>query len=130
MSVNAVRVYWNGANDFSSPANTIPINQWFMLTVIRDKDSSQVRMYINGALIHTQNVVLADLSLTTGLYIGRDSRTGTTALKGSIDDVRIYATALSAGRYKRTLSNKSKFRQSRKFICCKIERKKKIYSTA
>lgn len=66
-----------------------------MLTVVRDKTAGKVYMYKDGAKIYDNTVSLGDLAINSVFYIGRDSRTGTTAMNGKIDDLRVYMNVLS-----------------------------------
>ena len=97
---NNLRFYWNASPDISSSSNVIPIGQWCMLTVVRERISSTVsniKMYVNGEKIHDGNSLsINDLTSLNGtLRLGRDYRTTNQAMKGKLDDVRFYMNALS-----------------------------------
>lgn len=52
--------------------------------------------YLNGELKETYTVTLGAKAKTSGsYYLGRDSRTGTTAFNGRMNDFRIYNNCLS-----------------------------------
>lgn len=91
-----LRLYWTGALDIYSPVNSIDLNQWQHIVFVRDKINDEVRMYVDTQLVYTYYGALSDVSTTSLHLLGRDNRTGITTLYGYIDDVRIYATALSA----------------------------------
>jgi len=89
-----IRFYWgNGVPDliFNSILNN---NEWVHLGLTYN--GQKICLYINGQLSDSKQVTLSSLNKTSGLfYIGRDARTGTTALNGKINDFRLYDEALS-----------------------------------
>ena len=89
-----VRFYWNGSPDYTDQNISVEINEWTHVALTYD--GSALRFYTNGVLTNTRNGALDIKNKTTGLYyLGRDSRTGTTALNGKLKDFRIYDTCLS-----------------------------------
>lgn len=95
---NNLRFYWNASPDILT-GNVIPIGQWCMITAVRERlssTSSIIKMYVNGNVIYNQTATVNDLNSLDGiLRLGRDYRTTTEAMKGKLDDVRVYMTALS-----------------------------------
>ena len=91
-----LRFYWNGSPDFSPMSTSIGLATWGHLAVTYD--GTQVKLYKNGTVIEeTRNVTLAARNKTTGEFrLGRDSRSGSTAFNGRMNDVRIYDHCLSA----------------------------------
>lgn len=89
-----IRFYWgNGVPDliFNSILNN---NEWVHLGLTYN--GQKICLYINGQLSDSKQVTLSSLNKTSGLfYIGRDARTGTTALNGKINDFRLYDECLS-----------------------------------
>lgn len=89
-----VRFYWNGSPDYRATGTNITPNTWVHLVIVYD--GTKVDFYRNGILIDSWTGVLDVKNKTSGVfYLGRDSRTGTTAFKGNLNDVRIYDEALS-----------------------------------
>lgn len=95
-----IRFYWNGGPDKIFTDTTAEINTWVHIVLVYD--GSKICIYKNGSLqTDTYASSLIKLIKTSGLfYIGRDSRTGATALNGRINDFRIYDTALSTREVK------------------------------
>ena len=78
MTSNNLRFYWNASPD-ASTGNVIPIGQWCMLTVVRERissSSSTIKMYVNGQSVYNSILTVNDLlSLDGTLRLGRDART-------------------------------------------------------
>jgi hypothetical protein len=93
LSAHAYGKVTPGYHDYTG--QVIPLNQWSMLTLVWESDN--LKFYINGELKHT--VVNTGYFTNTGeIYIGGEQQ-GTSPSRhfnGVIDDVRIYANALSA----------------------------------
>lgn len=90
------------ANDAEAFASEYPTNQWFHLTGVVDKETNEVRVYVNGE----QRDVGSDSEITiehgTKFGIGAQAKTiGGTSYQytghftGKLDDVRIYDTAVA-----------------------------------
>lgn len=93
---NQLRLYWGGSPDLYSTSSVIPNNEWCMVTVLRDKSNSKVKMFINNSNVYDQTQALTDrILVSTYFNIGRDVRTDTTAWNGKATDARIYNRALS-----------------------------------
>lgn len=92
---NATRIYWAGSPDIVPSGYTVPLNQWCHLAFVGTPTS--IKCYLNGELKYTYTGTLdiSKLVANTTYGIGRDNRTGTTALNGKMSDVRFYATCLS-----------------------------------
>src|SRR5262249_40981490 len=71
---------------------TLPLNTWTHLAATYD--GATMRLYVNGALAATKAGSGSLLTSTNQLQIGGDSIYGQD-LKGAIDEVRVYNTALS-----------------------------------
>lgn len=92
-SNNRSLMYMNsGVNDHYVYGSPIPINEWTLVTWVYDKENLRCQVYYNGVL-----------DASSGNFTSSDEARGfsTTTIfgnnfKGKIDDVRIYATALSA----------------------------------
>jgi hypothetical protein len=96
-TANRLRIYWQGAPDIFSANNALPIKEWCMVTVVRNKENNTLKMYVNGNLVVNQSVSISDINTFNNrtLYIGRDIRTTYQAMNGLIDDLSFYTTALS-----------------------------------
>jgi hypothetical protein len=79
----------NAAND----PFLIPVQQWchIMLTY----SGGVVKTYLNGVFKSSITYTITSVK-TRGLRLGRDNRSGATALNGKMADFKMYATALSA----------------------------------
>ena len=72
-------------------------DQWHHLAFVRDKDTDKLLGYIDGGVDLTSNGSASDVTFDTPFRIGRDNRGGSgIPFHGSIDDLRIYDSALSA----------------------------------
>ena len=89
-----VRFYWNGNPDYNTGVN-IGASVWSHLTITYD--GNKLCTYLNGALAATNNITLSEKNKTSGeFFLGRDYRTSETALKGRLNDFRVYDHCLSA----------------------------------
>lgn len=99
---HAVRFYWAGAPDknFNS-TSYVTASAWTHICLTYD--GSKVQIYRNGILsTDVYNGTLAAKNKTSGaFYLGRDNRTGTTALNGRLNDFRIYDHCLSEKEVKK-----------------------------
>ena len=60
-------------------------------------DGNKLCTYLNGVLAATNNITLSEKNKTSGeFFLGRDYRTSETALKGRLNDFRVYDHCLSA----------------------------------
>ncbi|WP_291112179.1 LamG-like jellyroll fold domain-containing protein [Flavobacterium sp. UBA4120] len=75
------------------------VSQWY--NVAATYDGTNLKLYLNGALVMTQaktGAIAADASLLT---IGKDPSTNTKYFKGKIDEVRVFNVALSDSHLQR-----------------------------
>ena len=96
MTSHQVRFYWNGTPDKHFNVNaSVGINTW--THIIITYDGNEICIYKNGVQQSDKySGTLEAKSKTSGMfYLGRDYRTGTTALNGKINDFRIYDHCLS-----------------------------------
>ena len=96
---HTVRFYWGASPDKTAFA----LNQaeWTHIAIVYN--GSSIQFYKNGILqtSNTYTGTLTTLTKTSGAYyLGRDSRTGTTAFNGRLNDFRVYDHALSAKEVK------------------------------
>jgi hypothetical protein len=93
-----LRLYWHGNTvvDTFSSNNVVSSGAWTYIAIQRNKTAQLIQFYVNGNLVSQPSVSLFDISnsLTT-FRVGRDIRTGTTALSGNISQVSIYNRALT-----------------------------------
>lgn len=93
------RFYWNGSPDKAFSA-AVTASAWSH--VVFTYDGTAIKYYLNGVLKETYAVTLGTKAKASGAawYLGRDSRTGTTALNGRLNDFRLYNHCLSAKEVK------------------------------
>jgi hypothetical protein len=96
---NRLRLYWHDSTviDTFSSNNVVSAGVWQYISIQRNKGNQTIDFYVNSNLVSQPSVNLYDIpsSLTT-FRIGRDSRTGSTALGGNISNVSIYNKSLTA----------------------------------
>ena len=87
-SGNKLQFSYTAAN--LTGATSLAASTWYYVTVVRSGSASgNVKIYLNGTLDATSATAVTDnFTQTSSLYVGA-SRTGTTALNGYIDDLRI-----------------------------------------
>lgn len=91
---HVVRFYWNSSPDYLPSGMNVGTNVWHHIALTYD--GSSIKSYLDGVLCATRSGVLNALNKTTGEFrLGRDNRTGFTALNGRLNDVRIYDNCLS-----------------------------------
>lgn len=90
---NNLRFDWLGSDTYS-PDDFVTYDAWTHICVTYD-GVNQIKMYKNGALIQTSTRVLNAIPVGNTYYLGRDSRTGSTAFNGKLNDFRIYDHCLS-----------------------------------
>lgn len=90
---NNLRFDWLGSDTYS-PDDFVTYNAWTHICVTYD-GVNQIKMYKNGELIQTSTRVLNAIPVGNTYYLGRDSRTGSTAFSGKLNDFRIYDHCLS-----------------------------------
>ena len=94
---NRLRLYWNqGQTDINTGNNVVSSGIWQYISIQRNKENQTVDFFVNSILVNQQSVNVSDVATSRTFRIGRDSRTGTTALRGNIAQVQIYARALTA----------------------------------
>jgi len=92
-----IRYFWNNGEEDVFDSLDLRDNQWHHLAFVRDKDNDKLLGYIDGGIELTSNGSGSDVSFNTSFRIGRDNRGGSgIPFHGSIDDLRIYDSALSA----------------------------------
>ena len=100
-----LRLYWNGSPNIYTPENVFELNEWQYLTFVRNKDTEEVEFYVNGDLVHTYDETLSDKTATIPHRIGRDSRSGSTALNGFLDEINIWNQPLSQIEIQNAMNN-------------------------
>ncbi len=84
----------NGADNVALGGAALPLNTWSHLAATYD--NANLRQYINGTLVATKAVTGSIITSTDVLRIGGNSTWGE-YFNGTIDEVRIYNRALTAG---------------------------------
>jgi hypothetical protein len=88
-----------GARALATDLGRPTVGRWYHLVGVRDTTTSTLKVYVDGALAGTTSV-LATPDVATGvLAVGRGRFGGKPVdfLNGSVDDVRVFDRALSAG---------------------------------
>lgn len=81
----------------SAGSGTLPVGQWYH--VVGTYDAAQLALYINGALADTSPDTRSAKPKPTPLYVGaHEPDYG--VIKGSLDEVAVYGTALTSQRVK------------------------------
>lgn len=89
---NYLRFDWLGA-DIKLFQGAVTPNTWLHFAVVYN--GTKVICYRNGELYGDKICTLSPIPTGNNYYLGRDSRTGSTALKGRLNDFRLYDHALS-----------------------------------
>lgn len=93
---------FGGTEVYAASASVIPINIWSHIAAAYD--GSNLRIYINGVLSSTKAVSGSVQNNTNPLRIGGNVPYGQ-FFEGSIDEVRLYNRALSAGEIQSSMTN-------------------------
>lgn len=105
-TTNKYRIYWN--NGIVDAYNTVASNNStkYLLSIVNDKANNTIKLYINGVLDSTfTNASFASTTLDwNNAYIGRDYRTGETALNGNVYSFRAYSEKLTVDQILRNYS--------------------------
>jgi len=96
-----------GYGVWSSPTNSITVGNWYHAVMVYDRTSylNDPVFYINGALVATTEnqsppAGAMDNDNLRSVFIGNSNAAAERTFNGSIDDVRVYNRALSAGEIK------------------------------
>ena len=96
---NGLSTYINGGQRALTSTGILTVGEWNHVAFTYDKDAGgtdEVKMYLNGAVRATGNYSSAIGTDNRDIAIGRYKYGSGYAFNGSIDDVRIYNSALSA----------------------------------
>jgi len=94
-------IWWaidNGTGDWAvndTGAGPLTVGEWHHAALVQDTSNDEVRVYIDGSLVVTDNGTGPVNTTTSDLGIGSRGD-GFGQFNGAIDDVRIYSRALSA----------------------------------
>ncbi len=80
----------------------LPLAQWSHLAITFD--GSQVRFYVNGALVTSSPLIATITARGNGIRVGADATTQQ-FYKGMIDDVRVYSLAQTAAEIQADMNN-------------------------
>ncbi len=96
---NTLRFYRN-ANKPIDAGRNVPARRWTHVAATYNGFSQQARFYLDGQLVTTKAVAAANAPLDLPLYLGMTPAVGlfgsTYPFKGALDEVRIWARALTA----------------------------------
>jgi len=100
--ISLYQSYNGGASFFNATTAFAPtLNTWYSVVGVIDKPNNLMQIYVNGVLVANPSVPGMSASTfyspTNKVGIGYFLGGGSYKFSGSIDDVRIYNTALSAG---------------------------------
>lgn len=100
---HTLRLYWGGSPDITVSSCVLNQNEWTHIGIVYD--GTKLKFYKNGDLVQTRDGALSTKTKTQGCYyLGRDQRTGTTALNGKMRDFRIYSHVLKDWEIKKLAS--------------------------
>jgi hypothetical protein len=91
-----------GADTFTTGTAALAANTWTHLAATYD--GTALRLYVNGVQVSSLNVAGSMPSSTGALKLGGNAVWGEW-FKGKIDDVRVYARALTAGEIQADMGN-------------------------
>ena len=94
-AINTFQVYTLGGAGVQSFTYNLPANQWTHVCGVIS--ANPTALYINGALFGAAGPGGGVASNSADFWLGRSDPTNGEYFNGSIDDVRIYNRALSAG---------------------------------
>ena len=89
-----IRFYWHGSPDWVSSA-TVEASKW--THIVYTRSGTTVKIYKDGILADTRTGAMTSLgTISSNIFmLGKDTRDGATALKGRLNDFRIYDHCLS-----------------------------------
>ncbi len=96
---------FNGTNDFPSLSPGYTLNAWNQFAVTAD--GSHIKYYINGTLAATDSGTQEPTGSATYIFLGQSDIFGDDPYKGNLDEIRISATARSAGWITTEYNNES-----------------------
>lgn len=104
----------NGVNDCYTYGNTLPLNGWHHIAFVFDRNNNIKNIYIDGKLANYSS--LGNSSKLTPHIINKETYLGV-RFKGYLDDIRIYATALSDKDIKQLYETKMKIDKEGNLYC-------------
>ena len=96
---NSLRFDWKANPDVLSGAGTIPYDEWVHIVVTYNGENV-ITVYKNGELLTQFSKTVSAIQAGNSYYLGRDSRTGSTAFSGYLNDFRLYDHCLSTEEIK------------------------------
>lgn len=86
-----------GGGTNATGTTKVGLNNWHMVTNVYDKQTQQLRIYIDGILNNTTSGILeANKAISAALTIGKDAAGNNYFFKGALDDILIKDTDLSS----------------------------------
>lgn len=97
-TINQGRFYWNGGLPDTQTAAIYNNTNIMQTSLIFDRTNNKIKVLVNSVERHSNidSRYGTDTLDYTNAYIGRDIRTGETALKGNIYNIRVYNRVLSS----------------------------------
>jgi hypothetical protein len=87
-----------GGNADAIGSVVLATGKWYMVTCVYTLSNSTMSIYVNGVLDNqTTGILTANGSVDTPLDIGKDTAEGSYFFNGSIDEIKVYNTALTPG---------------------------------
>jgi hypothetical protein len=90
------RIYYGSSTDLHTPDNAVKINEWNHCVFVRDVSSNTFKIYVDKILVSTfSRESTFPYGGLENMQLGRDYRTGSTALNGNIGNTVIVNKVLS-----------------------------------
>lgn len=112
-----------GSNDCYTYGKALPLNEWHHIAYVFDRNNNIKNIYIDGKLSNDVNT--GDASKLIPSVINKDTYFGV-RFKGYLDDIRIYATALTEEEILDLYENKAKINKNGKLFTNIIQEKSKF----
>ena len=112
-----------GSSPWTSNISSAVAGQWAFIALVIDFVSNTAKLYINSVLVETRTG-WSWTNSTESLILGKHSSSGSYNYDGIIDDVRIYATALSADEVKELYEQRASLDSHGNFYTHKINETK------
>lgn len=112
-----------GSNDCYTYGKALPLNEWHHIAYVFDRNNNIKNIYIDGKLSNDVNT--GDASKLTPYLINKSTYFGV-RFKGYLDDIRIYATALTQEEILDLYKNRAKVNKNSKLFTNNIQEKSKF----
>lgn len=112
-----------GSDDCYTYGKALPLNEWHHIAYVFDRNNNIKNIYIDGKLSNDVNT--GDASKLTPYLINKSTYFGV-RFKGYLDDIRIYATALTSKEILDLYNSRCKVNKKGKVFTNNIEEKSKF----